>query len=134
MKGKAAYPIVVSRTHDKNVPYSVYVPDFDGYTQGVDMADALDMAQDYIALAGVELQDEGKRIPTPSLLKDIQLKAGQEKALILVDFAAYRARLENRTVRKNVTIPSWLNVEAEKAHMNFSATLQEALKEKLGVA
>ena len=134
MNGKAAYPIVLTLTDDKKVPYSVFIPDFDGYTQGVDVADALAMAQDYISLAGVDLQDEGKEVPAPSALSSLKIKAGEEKALVLVDFDAYRAKLENRTVRKNVTIPSWLNLEAESAHINFSATLTDALKEKLGVA
>ena len=36
-------------------------------------------------------------------------------------------------IRKNLTIPYWLNVEAEKAGINFSQVLQVALKEKLNV-
>ena len=36
-------------------------------------------------------------------------------------------------VRRNVTLPNWLNQEAEKAHLNVSKVLQEALKVKLGV-
>ena len=80
------------------------------------------------------MQDEGKAIPAPSDLFGIKAKPGEEKALVLVDFDAYRAKLENRAIRKNLTIPSWLNVEAEAAHIHFSATLQEALKQKLGIA
>lgn len=49
-----------------------------------------------------------------------------------VDFDAYRRAHDARTIRKNFTIPSWLNVEAEKAGINFSQVLQEALRERLG--
>ena len=40
--------------------------------------------------------------------------------------------LDNRTVRRNVTLPNWLNQEAEKAHVNVSKVLQEALMARLG--
>ena len=36
-------------------------------------------------------------------------------------------------VRKNVTLPEWLSHRAEKASINFSQTLQEALLSKLGI-
>ncbi|MFQ9115683.1 hypothetical protein [Eubacterium sp.] len=42
--------------------------------------------------------------------------------------------LDNKTVRRNVTIPNWLNQEAEKAHLNVSKVLQEALMSRLGVS
>ena len=37
-------------------------------------------------------------------------------------------------MKKNCTLPSWLCYEAEKANINFSAVLQEALKEKLNIS
>lgn len=42
--------------------------------------------------------------------------------------------LDNKTVRRNVTIPNWLNQKAEKAHLNVSKVLQEALMSRLGVS
>jgi hypothetical protein len=44
-----------------------------------------------------------------------------------------RDELQNRAVKKTLTIPQWLNDEAEEAGLNFSQTLQFALKEKLGI-
>lgn len=55
-------------------------------------------------------------------------------SLVDIDFAEYRRRADNKTVRWNVTIPSWLNQEAEKAHINVSRVLQEALMAKLNVS
>ena len=46
----------------------------------------------------------------------------------------YRNRLDNKAVRRNVTLPNWLNQEAEKSHLNVSKVLQEALMAKLGVS
>jgi hypothetical protein len=54
--------------------------------------------------------------------------------LVDVDFAEYRRRNDLRTVKKNCTIPSWLNYEAEKAGVNFSTILQAALKQELHIA
>lgn len=50
-----------------------------------------------------------------------------------VDFTEYRRQNDMRTVRRNVSLPSWLNTEAEKAGLNVSAVLQNALKQELGV-
>ena len=51
-----------------------------------------------------------------------------------IDFTEYRRRVDNKTVRRNVTLPNWLNQEAEKAHINVSRVLQEALMLKLNVS
>jgi post-segregation antitoxin (ccd killing protein) len=51
--------------------------------------------------------------------------------MIDVDFVAYRRKHDNRMVKKNCTIPYYLNVEAEKLGINFSRVLQEALLQKL---
>lgn len=55
-------------------------------------------------------------------------------SLVDVDLAVYRRILDNKTVRRNVIIPNWLNQEAEKAHLNVSKVLQEALMSRLGVS
>ena len=55
-------------------------------------------------------------------------------SLVDIDFTEYRRRTDNKTVRRNVTLPNWLNQEAEKAHINVSRVLQEALMTKLGVS
>jgi len=53
--------------------------------------------------------------------------------MVDIDFTAYRRANEKRTVRRNVSLPSWLNVEAEKAGINVSAVLQMALKQELHI-
>lgn len=55
-------------------------------------------------------------------------------SLVDVDLTAYRRMLDNKTVRRNVTLPNWLNQEAEKSHINVSKVLQEALMARLGVS
>jgi post-segregation antitoxin (ccd killing protein) len=51
--------------------------------------------------------------------------------MVDIDFDAYRRANEQRTVRRNVSLPSWLDEKATKAGINVSATLKEALIEKL---
>ena len=60
---------------------------------------------------------------------------GGEKmsSLVDIDSKEYRRKTDTKTVRKNVTIPSWLNYEAEHAGINVSRVLQEALMNVLNV-
>ena len=52
---------------------------------------------------------------------------------MLLDTDEYRRANENRAVKKTLTIPSWLNIEAERAGVNFSQILQDGLKARLGI-
>ena len=40
---------------------------------------------------------------------------------------AYAEKYGSKAVRKNLTIPAWLNTFAEKQHVNFSQVLTDAL-------
>lgn len=126
---KLAYPIVL--TPDDS-GYVVFVPDMNINTEGRDVADAIEMASDAIGLCGISLQDMGHEIPAPSAGLP-QCAQGELATFALVDFEAYRRTHEMRTVRKNVTIPAYLNDLAEAAHVNFSQVLQEGLKQRLNV-
>ena len=129
---KNAYPIVMTQGKEFIV---VFVPDFNINTQGKDIPDAIEMARDAIGLMGIDMQDDGETLPEASNIADVQAVAdpGSIVSLVDVDFAEYRRKNDMRTVKKNCTIPSWLNFEAEKAGINFSAVLQAALKKELNV-
>ena len=127
---KNVYPVVL--IPDKE-GYVVNVPDFDIMTQGDSLSDAIDMARDAISLMGVQYQDDNKPLPDASKVSSVVHKEDEIVTLVDVDFASYRKMLENRSIRKNCTIPSWLNTIAEKNNINFSAVLQAALIEKLGL-
>lgn len=126
---KQAYPITIQKDEDF---YVVYIPDFDANTQGASIAEAMEMARDAIGLCGCYLQDENKPIPDPSPLSSLDQNA-DFNTLVDVDFDEYRRKHEMRTVRKNVSLPSWLNEAAEEANINFSAILQNALKSELHI-
>ncbi len=126
---KKVYPVILTPTKTGHV---VYVPDLDINTQGTDIADAIEMARDAIGLWGIAEKDAGRSIPEPSL-QISKHKPGEIVTLVDIDFEAYRKAHDMRTVRKNLTIPSWLNTRAEKANINFSQVLQEGLKTRLGI-
>lgn len=134
---KKVYPTIFTQADDVVL---IEVPDMGILTEGKDTADAVEMARDAIGLKGISLEDDKMEIPEPSEIVDIDIQKGTFAedgksfvSLVDVDFLAYRSRLDNKTVRRNVTLPNWLNREAEEAHLNVSRVLQEALMSKLGV-
>jgi hypothetical protein len=45
----------------------------------------------------------------------------------------FREEQRAGSIKKNVTVPIWLNSIAEKANLNFSQILQAGLKHTLGI-
>ena len=134
---KAVYPVFFTKTDNIIL---VEVPDLDILTEGKDMNDAFDMARDAMELKCVTLEDAKQEIPGPSKMRDLKIEActfaGEGEtvvSLIDMDSSEYRRKTDTRTVRRNVALPSWLNYEAEKAGINVSRVLQEALMNVLGV-
>ncbi len=130
-----AYPAVIMEDKSGASEWSflVNVPDFGIYTEGRDLADAIEMARDAIGAMGIAMQDKGKKLP----------EAGKAEAdpdyhgittYVDVDFEAYRKENDMKAVRKNCTIPSYLNAKAEREGINFSQVLQEALIARMGLA
>ena len=142
MQRRIAYPVFIKK--DSGV-YLVYVPDMEIYTEGESFEDAIEMARDAIGLKGIDYEDDGKTLPERSAPGDAIKKAKQDAdeafdysdgilTFVDVDLVAYRNRVRNRAVKKNCTIPAWLSEEAERADINFSKVLQEALMQKLHTA
>jgi len=92
----------------------------------------MEMAEDAAAMLLAHLEDNNLPIPQPS--ETLPHKKPQFINLVKTDTDEWRQANDNRAVRKNLTIPAWLNTKAEKAHVNFSGILQTALKEYLNIA
>ncbi len=130
---KLVYPVIFHKTEDK-VPYFVEVPDLGAMTQGNDLENAIEMAREIICISVIERQRAGESVPAASELTLVKSDdAGAIVTLVDADADAYKRRMENRCIRKNCTIPIWLNDEAEKAGINFSGALQQGLKMALGI-
>lgn len=134
---KNVYPVLFTKT---DTVVLIEVPDFEILTQGNDLQDAIVMARDAIQLKCVSMEDNKEKIPNPSKLNSIKmenavfLESGETfVSLVDVDSTEYRRKIDTKTVRRNVALPSWLNYEAEHAGINVSRVLQEALMEVLNV-
>ena len=128
---KYGYPVIFEEAEEGG--YNVKVPDIPGtFTCGDDMADAIYMAEDVIAMMLADYEDEKKTVPVPSKIENI--KTDGIVSLVVADTDEWRKLVDNRAVKKTLSIPGWLNAKAEKAALNFSQVLQEALCSKLGVA
>ena len=135
---KAVYPVIFTKTEDCIL---VEGPDLQILTEGKDLVDAIEMARDAIGLKGISLEDAGMEIPEASDIKSVDASKGTFAddgegmvSVVDIDFMEYRRKVDNKTVRRNVTLPNWLNREAETAHINVSKVLQEALMVKLNVS
>lgn len=111
----------------------VRFPDFPGCnTFGENYEDALDSARDALGGHLLCMEEDGEDIPAPTLINHLCQEEGEFAVLVVVRMDILRAEEANKSISKNVTIPSWLNQMAMGANINFSSTLQDALKEKLG--
>ncbi|MBQ1907730.1 MAG: HicB family protein [Firmicutes bacterium] len=129
MSKAVVYPVFIRETGGF---YAVRIPDFDQFTEGRDLADAVVMARDTIGMMGVYLEDEGKDIPEP-FSAGAAPEDGELSTLVDIDFTAYRKLHDNRLVKKNCTIPFYLEDAASRQGLNFSRILSEALAERLGL-
>jgi len=127
---KYAYTAVF--TPEENGAFSVHFPDLPGcYTSGDDMPDAVTMAQDALCLWLYDMEQDKTPLPPATLPGDIKAKSKEFTSVVAVDTETYRRFYENKSVKKTLTVPMWLNEEAERANINFSQTLQAALKQEL---
>ena len=110
--------------------YTVVVPDLPGWvTQGKSLIDAIGMAVDAASGWVLDEMEDGKPIPPASKIEDVQAdeRPGGFVNLIVLDMDTYAEKYGEKAVRKNLTIPAWLNTYAEANNVNFSRVLQDAL-------
>lgn len=128
---KNSYPIILTPSE---VGYVVYIPDFDIGTQGDTLTEAIEMARDAIGIVGIDMEDEHEELPTPTEFNAVAKETVNDiVTLVDVDFTEYRRQNDMRSVRRNVTLPCWLDCVAEKSGINVSAVLQKALKAELHI-
>lgn len=109
----------------------VSFPDVEGcFSEGVTTEDATINAQEALGLHLSSLQERKLDIPKASKLADVVCVKNEDKALITTDVDKYH---KCKSVKKNLTIPSWLNERAEERNINFSQLLQRALREELSI-
>ena len=132
-----AYP--AQFVNESNGTITVLFPDLKGCcTGGYDtLEESAFLAKDALEGHIGVLIEQGQELPTPSKITDIEIPTEIEGVAVngghvmLVVADVENMKQLNRPVKKTLSIPYWLNVAAEKQHINFSGVLQEALKERL---
>ena len=135
---KVVYPAIWLKDENNIV---IYIPDLEAWTFGENLTDAIHMARDRIAMDVAIREEKGEDIPAPSSYAGIRSKvSGAESSydltsgeitLVDADSTRYLKRKAPKMAKKNCTIPAYLKDEAERAGINFSQVLQEALAAKL---
>ena len=86
---------------------------------------------------------DGDTIPKPSKISDINPESIAKELdpdspmcetfvnMVTVDVDSYAKAHFEKSVKKTLTIPAWLNTAALEQNINFSQVLQDALKTKL---
>ena len=114
--------------------YSVFFPDLPGcYTQGDTMREALYMASDALGLYLYTLKVDKKPFPPATNPADIETSGRDFTTLIEWDEEAYLRRTDNRSVKKTLTIPAWMDTLAREHNINFSQLLQNAIRRECGI-
>lgn len=113
--------------------FEVSFYDFDYIiTCGETLEEAFNMAEDALKLELFDLYSDNKEIPKATF-PDTPPKVNQIPFVVKINLKETIKQYDNKAVKKTLTIPSWLNTEAERNNINFSQVLQEALKQKLNI-
>jgi predicted RNase H-like HicB family nuclease len=124
MKTKYTYPAIFVKEENG---YFVRFPDIQPcYTEGATLEEAVIMAKDVLESRIEVALEQGEILPIPSNMDTLK---GDKVMLVVADVENIKS--QTRFVKKTLSIPYWLNVAAEREHINFSGVLQEALKERL---
>lgn len=133
MAKESKYTFAAIFTLEDDGGYSVRFPQLDGcYTQGDNFEEARRMAIDAMSLHLYSMEENGEEIPASDM--GVTAGAGEMVVPITAWMTPFRDEMENRAVKKTLTIPAWLNAAAERrGGINYSQILQSALKDYLGV-
>lgn len=129
---KYIYPAIFTPAEEAG--YLIQFPDFpEIHTDGDSLTDAMDMAEDALNLWLWNAEEEGKELPKPSNLKELQVANDAVATLIKADTLEYRKHNDTQAVKKTLSIPRWLDTIAREHNVNFSNVLQNALMDELKV-
>ncbi len=131
MKDRYSF-IAVVYTDDDGV--SVEFPDLPGCLPCAESIDeAVENAREALGLHLWGMEQDGETIPEPSAIKEIKVEDGGVPMLVDVFMPPFRDKLQNRFVKKTLSLPAWLADLADKDGVNCSKVFQSALIDYLGV-
>jgi len=129
MKDTYIYPAILNYTENG---ISIVFPDLPGCLPCADTSEeAASNAKEAMGLHLWGMEKDNDYIPEPTDIIDLKYSNTEIPLLVEVFMPPIRDRLNNKFVKKTLSIPQWLNVEAERAGVNFSQVLQNGLKDYL---
>ena len=131
MKDTYIFPAIFDIASDG---ISIEFPDLPGCLPCADtIEEASKNAKEALMLHIFGMEQDGENIPVPTPFTEIKSEKNQILMLIEVYMPPFREKQKNKFVKKTLTIPSWLNAEAEHCGINFSQVLREALENRLNI-
>ncbi len=121
---------------DYNEPgfINIVFPDFEGLSTCVEVGeDIIENAQECLALAILDLEEQNRELPVKKTEKEIILANNQKLVFVNIWMPFHRSKIKEVYTKKTLTIPVWLDILAKQNSINFSETLVEALKKKLNL-
>jgi predicted RNase H-like HicB family nuclease len=121
------FPVIC---HYEDGGYWAEFPDLPGcFSQGDNEQDIIKNSKESLEGYLINLLESGQSIPIASSINHVKLEGEG-----FVSYVECSLIGETKYVRKNITLPEWMNVKAEKMGLNFSNVLQEAILAKLGMS
>ena len=121
------YPAILSKWDDGD-GYTIRIPDLKGcISEGDTLEDAIAMGTDAACGYIITELNDGNKIPKPSKQSSLKIKKDELTSLIICDTDKYDEKYSNKVVRKNISIPAYLNTYGELHNINFSKVLKDAL-------
>ena len=124
---KLVYPAIFT-PFDEGNGFTVEVPDLPGcVTEGDNLVEAIEMGTD--AASGWILGEieDGNSFPAASMA--LEAPAGSFVNLLVLDMDSYAEQYGSKAVRRNITVPAWLDTYAQKNHLSLSKVVQDSLIE-----
>lgn len=120
-----SYPAIFHKEEDS---YWVEFPEFGGGTEGDNIEEAMVNAHQMLESVLATFIDEDLPLPKPSDITKIKVEDGFT-SMIQVDPTPFIKN--NKTIRKNVTVPEWLVRLCDRQNINYSEVLRTALEKKI---
>ncbi|KIL30502.1 type II toxin-antitoxin system HicB family antitoxin [Bacillus subtilis] len=132
--GKYLFPAIFDSGEDGSEGYTITFPDLPGcISEGDDLENAMSMAKDVLEGFLYGMEEDGEEIPSPSNPSELDVPKTGFVVMVNAWTDIVRDEMENKAVKKTLTVPKWLAEAAEKEGVNFSQLLQFALRERLGL-
>jgi len=122
-----SYPVIC---HYEDGGYWSEFPDLDAcFSQGETVDEIISNSKESLEGFLESCLERNVSLPKPTLITELHAEGKDFLSYVTCDIAG-----SGKSIRKNVTLPEWLAAKAEKAGVNFSQTLQDALRQRLGIA